>query len=288
MSDGAGAPVTMEVLAALAEAGDKGLLAGEISRRFSRPENITARQARSNWVLRQQQSEGHVRRGGTEPTPFYHNTPCYRWHITDEGRDYLASGGWEGKAARNRARLGALAAEKAARRKRHAEMTRLVTEAASAVPPGCRARRDEVIIWARAEGLPLEWISALFGITRERARQIARRTAKRPQACPCGCQAYSLLGAAAVPALHDGLGLHVPLARVVPAGAVAVAVQPGLVRPVPPQHPDGTPDGGAADEAPADDVGDHLFFFRPLLSVSWLCGLGFPPRRCRSSRAMRA
>jgi hypothetical protein len=36
-----------------------------------------------------------------------------------------------------------------------------------------RAERDEIIIWAREQGMTWEAIGQLFGITRERARQVA-------------------------------------------------------------------------------------------------------------------
>jgi hypothetical protein len=195
MSGEAGAPVTSAVLAALAGAGKAGLLAGEIRQLFSYPADTSRRQARVNCVLRQQELMGHVERLGKEPSPFYHNTPCYRWRITGAGQDYADTGGQAGRSARSHARRETSRADRIRRREEVAAAALEAIERAGEVPPGCRVRRDEVIIWARSRRLPLEWIAQLFGITRERARQIAtgKPVRKRPQRCRCpACGAQTL------------------------------------------------------------------------------------------------
>lgn len=207
MSGEAGAPITSAVLAVLAGAGEAGLPAGEIRRHFSYPPDNGARQRRINSVLRQQELLGHAERLGMEPSRLYHNTPCYRWRITDAGVAYLDSGGYAGQIARARARQELFSAERSAGQAERAELARQARERAAAVPPGCRARRDEVIIWARAAGLPLECIAELFGITRERVRQVALgRRAKRPRPCACpACNVTNGYGTSGGVELTDAL-----------------------------------------------------------------------------------
>lgn len=101
----------------------------------------------------------------------YHNSKRYRWHITDSGRAEL-------EHLRNTpSRELARERELAARRDRERKLTRrreLLAEWRQRWELGEIASRDGVIRWLRQEGCMLDEIGDVFGITRERVRQICR------------------------------------------------------------------------------------------------------------------
>lgn len=178
------APVTLAVLQILTDAGEPGMLASGISRRFDYPAEIMKRAARVNSVLMVQQRQGHVRRGGLERSPYYHGTPVYRWYITPEGVAYLTDGGWDASVRRSVQQRGLKAAGKRALTEHRAEIVREATRRAEQAE-GCRALRSQIVVWAHGEGLTWAAIGKVFGITRERARQIAvEPQSGRPHPCP--------------------------------------------------------------------------------------------------------
>jgi hypothetical protein len=177
-------PSALGVLRLLQAAPD-GMLAGDIARSFARscgdarPLNVEV-----NTILHYQLSRGRVRRGDLEPSTRYHLVPVYRWFITGAGIAYCAAGGRPAvlAAARHKGQ------QKAASRMDAAVAALDSLEAAIAiarqVTPGCLASRDEAIRVLRAAGLTMDAIGFLFGITRERARQVT--AGKSPTACTCG------------------------------------------------------------------------------------------------------
>lgn len=172
-------PRTMDLLAMLDRAGDEGLPAGALSRGFTEPVSITSRQALVNTNLLRLAGSGKVRRSDRkEASTYYHNTPVWRWFITTAGSEYLAQGGYKGRTERSRARREALAEAKAAHQRR-------IEEAVAGLATGhprCTQVRNEQMIMLRKTGMTLEDLGALFGISRERARQII---AGRCGPCQC-------------------------------------------------------------------------------------------------------
>src|ERR1700753_2592937 len=83
------------VLAALAAAGETGLLSGEVAVALGAADgSFEARQQRlrnSNEVLRRQREQGLARRSACKErgVSTYHGAPSYRWFITDAGRAVL-------------------------------------------------------------------------------------------------------------------------------------------------------------------------------------------------------
>lgn len=169
----------------LDKAGAGGMQAGYISREFSYPEDAVRRQAWANSTLSQLARRGYVRRSARkEPSTFYHRVPVWRWRITAAGREYLASGGYSG------ARMAARAARDArqeARLNAAAELDRRIAAEVARMGDVSSLRgraRDEQILRLHETGMNNTEIGEMFGLCRERVRQIvaARRAAAPEQA----------------------------------------------------------------------------------------------------------
>lgn len=166
-------PSTEAVLTLLAEAGEAGLTSGDLARRFSEPTSLQRRTSWVNQYLGRFRARGYaVRSPRPEPSAYYQNNPVWRWFVTRAGLAYLADGMEPGLRARARAAAETRGREKASREQRQAELLRDATATAGQD----RCTRDAEIRHLRAEGCVLEDIGAVYGITRERARQIAAGT----------------------------------------------------------------------------------------------------------------
>jgi hypothetical protein len=171
-------PSALKVLELLAEADQAGLTGPDIARTFDEPAVLQSRLAHVNDVLRNFEASGKVRRRGVEPSLRYHHSPTVRWVVTPAGRAYLAAGG---HGAAKRARLArAEAREQEARRLRA-----LVLESRTRFGPDSpQHERLAESRRLRAEGVTLEDIGGIFGVTRERIRQLLAGIRVPP--CQCG------------------------------------------------------------------------------------------------------
>jgi hypothetical protein len=163
----AGKPVTSQVLAILAAAGEAGILAGDIARQFAYPEDLSRRNVKVNNILRTLASSGRVRKADREErSPHYRNTPVYRWWITEDGLRYLANGLRPDQAVQMESDM----ARRADDRRRHAKLIKAAKREHGKGEPD--HVRERVIKELRAEGCTWIAIGTVYGISRERARQI--------------------------------------------------------------------------------------------------------------------
>lgn len=175
-------PTVPRVLEILKEAGEQGMIGPVLARHFTIEEvhaagktdshaNLQRRETWVNKILERQAFRGRARRGEPEISPYYHQVPAFRWYITDKGVQYLAGGCAEGAKER---RVTAQAAEAAARAAARRRRENLITQAYVDYDPHTTPRcvREQAIKELRAAGCTLEEISGVFGITRERVRQI--------------------------------------------------------------------------------------------------------------------
>jgi hypothetical protein len=170
------------VLGILREAGGTGITGPEIARQFTH-DTLQRRMCVVNQVLYRLRHRQRVIRGPKEPTKYYHRVPTYRWFITPAGVHYLATGmekgarqaRWE-QAERKRAEL--------AEYRRH--LADLLTEAYDRIDPQTapKCERERVMRELRTAGCTLESIGEVFGVTRERVRQVLNRQNVTP--CRCG------------------------------------------------------------------------------------------------------
>ncbi len=180
-------PNSRRVLEMLKEAGDEGVIGGVLARHFtiddphmpslikkrmSAPsQNLQRRLAWTNQILDRFLRHGWVRRGEKEPTPFYNNVPVYRWYITPEGLEYLAAGMSAGIRAARIEHARRLAEQRMSANKHADDM---ITQAYVDYDPHTihKCERKKAIMELRAAGCTLDSIGGVFGLTRERIRQI--------------------------------------------------------------------------------------------------------------------
>jgi len=179
-------PSSRRVLELLKEAGEEGMLGGVIARHFTVPDphapsqaermtipaqNLQRRLAWTNQILARFARHGWARRGSKEPTPYYNNVPAYRWFVTPEGAEYLAAGMGPGLRAARAAFVRREAEQRQKTLKRHDD---LITQAYVDYDPATiyKCEREKAIRELRAAGCTLEAVGGVFGLTRERIRQI--------------------------------------------------------------------------------------------------------------------
>lgn len=135
-----------------------------------------------NQILSRNRAHARVIRGPLEPTKYYHRVPTYRWFITPAGVEYLAMGLNEGIRA---AQIEEQARQQAAMMMHRRKLADMLTEAYFAHDPETTARceRERVIHELRRAGCTLHDIGGVFGITRERVRQIL--IGRKPGICRC-------------------------------------------------------------------------------------------------------
>ena len=131
-----------------------------------------------NNILRTLAGSGRARKADREErSPHYRNTPVYRWWITAAGLRYLASG------LRPDQVLAAEAgrASRAADRRRHAKLIAAArAEHGKGEPDHVR---EQVITELREQGCSWIAIGTVYGISRERARQIYHGLGVSPCLC---------------------------------------------------------------------------------------------------------
>lgn len=189
-------PSARRALELLKEAGEEGMLGSVLARHFTikdphmpsqermskKSQNLQRRLAWTNQILDRFLLYGYARRGPMEPSPYYHLVPVYRWFVTPEGVDFLAGGMGAGARARRVAAAQRAAATQRARRVRQGE---LITAAYVKYDPASTyvCERNSAILELRDAGCTLAEIGGVFGITRERARQII--SGFKPGVCKC-------------------------------------------------------------------------------------------------------
>jgi hypothetical protein len=189
-------PNTRRVLELLKEAGEEGMRGPDIARHFTIPEPDTpslgklgpqsqSLQRRLTWtnqILDRFALKGYARRGNPEPSPYYHKVPAYRWFVTPEGTGYLAAGMKEGM---KQARLAKEERERAVLMAHRRRLADLLTDAYDKHDPSAvtTCERERVIRELRTQGCTLHDIGGVFGLTRERVRQIL----KGIHVGPCRC-----------------------------------------------------------------------------------------------------
>lgn len=191
-----GPPTSKGVLEVLKEAGEEGMRGPDIARHFNvdypgmpsvahLSHESQCHQRRMTWtnqILERFKTNGWARKGGLEPSPYYNNVPAYRWFITPEGRGYLAAGMAAGIREAQRFQHEREAVKLAAHRKRLAD---LLTEAYASTDPATtpKCERTRIMKHLREAGCTLQDIGDVFGVTRERARQLIEDIS--PSVCTC-------------------------------------------------------------------------------------------------------
>lgn len=167
------APLTRDLMALLAEAGEAGMTAGDLTSRYDSPGDQVRRNNRVNQLLHYQLERGHVRRGPLERSPRYHRAWTRRWFITKTGLTYLdvlragPVGAWHTDV---RGQLETCSRELEFERGRHAALRKVLTGPHPlTVTPEQRA---EGIAALRAAGCDNTLIGAVYGISREWVRRI--------------------------------------------------------------------------------------------------------------------
>lgn len=191
-------PNSQSVLEILKEAGEQGILGPTIARMFTiaDPPRIPVSQKRctpqmanlqrrltwTNQILYRFRKRGWAERVGMERSPYYHNVGTWRWRITESGVEYLAAGMWAGVRAARDAERQRWALEYEARQKRLDDM---ITQAYMDYDPHTvyKCEREAAIRVMREAGCTLDAIGGVFGVTRERVRQIVN--GYKPTSCMC-------------------------------------------------------------------------------------------------------
>ena len=132
--------------------------------------NLQRRMAWVNQILDRMLRRGFVTRR-MDRSPYYHQVPAHRWWITEAGAEFLAAGLWAGLRAKRFEEQRRWAELGAARRRRAEDA---LTQAYTDYDPltVCLNERTRAICRLRAEGCTLDSIGGVFGISRERVRQI--------------------------------------------------------------------------------------------------------------------
>lgn len=160
-------PSVMDVLAALHSAGDEGLTSGDIAEIYDPDRTHNTVNAVNN-ILYRYRTNGRVRRSDEmEHLNCVTRTKVWRWYITPEGSRYYLQGGRTGQ---NILRRAAKASKKNEALHRREIMLKAITDGYGRDTPLEERRR--VIAQLYAQGLNKREISVIFGITRERVRQI--------------------------------------------------------------------------------------------------------------------
>lgn len=163
----------MPVLAFLIEAAEAGLLAPEISSKFTYPEDRQRRMAQTNTLLRTQQRLGRALRAQKpEASVRYHNVPAYRWYITSAGVEYYVAGGYKARATKR-----ALVREQRIvyEQKLLAYVTRV-----QLLHTISTEERNQLVLEMYLDGITKADIGLIVRLTRERVRQIVNEFGVQP------------------------------------------------------------------------------------------------------------
>lgn len=177
-------PSTLGILRLLAVAGDAGMQAGDLARHFNGTIRPERRNAFTNQTLHTLHKGGKVRRSDEkEPSLYYKNVPVWRWFITNDGRDYLRSGGREAVVRRRQEFRAESDRQFALRLQQRSNAILSGHAAARELPARCMTARAAFIAEMRAVPLTLDDIGRMLGITRERVRQIEAGKGVTPCRC---------------------------------------------------------------------------------------------------------
>lgn len=175
--------ITQEtLLPLLAAAGDEGMTTIEMALAPQFAGTYGSAQGRSNRVsavLAALERRGVTERIGYGQSPLYHRQPVNRWRAVQPAATYYLTPSQRATLRRERSHER--------QRERAADAQRRALLAAGAFlqydrrTPRCV--RERACRELRAQGLTLEQIGAIFGITRERARQIIAGI--KPGQCRC-------------------------------------------------------------------------------------------------------
>jgi hypothetical protein len=151
-----------------------------IAQAFSRPGTHQKRSNRASQILRELAGQGYTEKTGTEPSPLYRNTPVSRWRATQAGIARYEAAVQSGS---RRAVLDEVTEGHAERRREAIAAARESTARRYASGLGItRCYRRETILELRRVPCTLAEIGELFGLRRERTRQIEMGL-ERPCAC---------------------------------------------------------------------------------------------------------
>lgn len=189
------APSARVILQLLHEAGPGGITGTDMARCFTRPARLDRRLC---WVYGQLTAfwaAGYACRAqAREPSPHYHHAPVWRWFITAEGSAHLARE-LRPPAAFERA---SRTAERALERERAAVLLAVAARQygpsryGQGIPP---CERNRVIAELRSQGCTYAAIGDIFGITRERVRQVVQGIYVTPCTCPrCAPERWPVSG----------------------------------------------------------------------------------------------
>lgn len=113
---------------------------------------------------------GHIKTAGTTPSA-YHNTPALVWTITPEGAAHLEA--WKSRKTQREQREENRTVREA--RKESAIRSLLRQAMDNGWGPGCPTEKRRAISRAlREQGLPYDWIAAVFDVSHELIRQDCR------------------------------------------------------------------------------------------------------------------
>jgi len=177
-------PTLRSLLSLLRDAGDAGVLAGDLARQFSEPQVL---QARNRWVNTTLEYQRHkaaptvCRSQAKEKGPYYRGSWQWRWFITSAGLEQLAADPPMTRAQREQARLAARSAYEQNHQRRQALVSSAIAEGFGVSTSHCRRRAK--VAELRQAGLSLEDIGHIFGLSRERVRHIEMG---RDGPCRCG------------------------------------------------------------------------------------------------------
>lgn len=175
----------------LAQAGPDGATTTQIAQAFSHPPSHHQRSNRASQIMRQLAAKSAAEHVGDEPSPLYRHTPVSRWRVTAAGIARYQAGsarrGLRDQARADRAETGEVRQNAAARREK--AITAAREELVGVIASGrslsvTRCWRARVIGKLRAAGCTLAETGELFGLQRERIRQI-----EAGQERPCACRA---------------------------------------------------------------------------------------------------
>lgn len=159
-------------LSYLIEAGGTGATTTEIAEAHDYPGGHQQRSNRVSQIMKILEDEGGAERAGTEPSHRYRHGPVSRWRVTPAGiARHEIAGRRRERAARCDERIaGNMAARQAALEAARAELAGMIRS--GGVRAVTKAYRAAKIAELRAVPCSLSEIGDVFGITRERVRQI--------------------------------------------------------------------------------------------------------------------
>jgi hypothetical protein len=170
-------------LAFVVAAGSGGCTTTDMALAFTLPDTHQKRSNRASQIMRELAGRGLTEKTGTERSPLYRHGPVSRWRATQEGIAQSARTEAAGEASRREVLLDEL--EAAGLERRQAALADAREAIAKRYQSGLnitRCFRRRMILDLRQVPCTLAEIGELFGIQRERTRQIEMGLERR---CAC-------------------------------------------------------------------------------------------------------